>query len=776
MNKMLIGRWLATWVAGFATCWAAAAEKPAKPKEFGFSGCEIFPVDQQISLLRTADLDGDGKLDLALANNARSKITILYNQTGRTNLDQDEKTAGRDFNQLPPDARFRITSIASEKRIHSLVVADLNGDQKPDLAYYGEPKELIIQFNQGNNNWSLPKRIPIEDGFLGSDTLAAGDLNGDGLTDLALLGESCIHLLAQKPGHGFGEPEKIPFSGNLKGIQILDINGDGRPDLLAGNWDSPNPFRFRLQNSSGQLGPELHLAMPPVRSYLAEDLDGDGKTEMITIAQLSGRAQLYGFVEKPAESLAGNIGRGQFAVLPLPKTGKDRRGSVWADINGDQRQDLLVAEPESGLLTVYLQKPDGSMAAARSFPTFTGVSELAVADWEGDGRGEIFLLSTDERQIGVTRLDESGRVPFPTILPLDGRPLAMAAGKLLAGDKPVLALILEQDNKRLLQVRAADGRILRLQPLSDQLKSNPTSLIIQDIDQDGILDLVALIPYEKIKILRQIKDLAFEELDLAPPGGSTEQIWLGKADVDGDGREELLLPLKNFLRAVTLRLEKQNTGSGSRSNWIFHVKEQINGAGSNSRLVAAAPLPHGSNGIPALFLLDAERKVLSVCERDASGVWQNLANWPLPVTDFDRLRPVGLGGPQPNSLAFMGLNSVAWLKTTGQAWELSALGGYESPIKDGFLNDVVCGDLNQDGIKDLVFLETAKNFIDLATFKPPREILPGLRWRVFEERTFRNRRSEFPEPREAVVADFTGDGKKDLAVLVHDRILLYPQE
>ena len=41
---------------------------------------------------------------------------------------------------------------------------------------------------------------------------------------------------------------------------------------------------------------------------------------------------------------------------------------------------------------------------------------------------------------------------------------------------------------------------------------------------------------------------------------------------------------------------------------------------------------------------------------------------------------------------------------------------------------------------------------------------------------FRGRRGDLPEPREAVVADLTGHGKNDLAVLVHDRILLYPQE
>ena len=99
---------------------------------FGFTGPEIFPIDNQISQLHVADLDGDGLNDIIVVNNARSKINLLYNQTGKTNLTARPKPAGkRELNELPPDARFRIESIASEKRISSLVVADLNGDGRP---------------------------------------------------------------------------------------------------------------------------------------------------------------------------------------------------------------------------------------------------------------------------------------------------------------------------------------------------------------------------------------------------------------------------------------------------------------------------------------------------------------------------------------------------------------------------------------------------------------------------------------------------------------------
>jgi hypothetical protein len=763
-----------TLIAAASFAWNSSAADTND--DFSFVGPEIFPIDAQISQLHVADLDGDGLNDLVVVNNLRSRINVLYNQTGKTNLAQNAiQGLKQDINQLPPDARFRLDSIASEKRISSLVVTDLNGDGRPDIAYYGEPKELIAQFNQGSNTWSALKRWPITDGQLTPNSLTTGDLNGDHRDDLLLLGDNCVYFLAQKEDHTLAEPQKIPFSGSVKAVQALDVDGDGLDDLLLVNWEDRNPFRFRLQKRGGELGPEIYFSMPPIRSYWADNLEQNAKVQMMTIAQNSGRAQISQFTRKHAAPLSGKFLQGQFQVLPLNKTDKARRGLLWADVNGDGLPDLLVAEPESGQISIYLQEKNGSLASPKTFPTFSGITDIAVADWNGDGKPEIFLLSADERQVGVTRLDEKESLPFPTLIPVDGRPLGIAVAPLQKNSPATLAIIVDQDGKRSLVTRTADGKS-KTQKLGDDFKSNPSEVAFQDVDQDGLADIVVLIPYEKIKVLRQVEGKDFEEIDVASPGGAMEQPWLSKADVDGDGKPELLLPQKNFLRAVVLQTDSAMQNSTNRAGWTFKVKDQINGAASDSRLVGAAAVENGTNRVPSLFLLDAQRKALTLCERDSAGVWQVIRNIELPVSDFTALQPVALGGKTANGVTFLGVNTVAWMPLGGESWELTELDGYETPIKDGYLNDVVSGDLNNDGRKDLVFLETARNYLDLVLFSADHKLIPANRWQVFEERTFRSRRGDLPEPREAAVSDVTGDKKNDLIVVVHDRVLVYPQE
>ena len=740
---------------------------------FGFSGKEVYPVDQQVTLLHVADLDGDGLNDIVLANNLRAKVSLLYNLTGKTNRADAKPARKLELNELPPDARFRIDSIPSDERIASLAVTDLNSDGKPDLVYYGDAKDLIVRYNLGTNGWGEPKRWHIEDGRFDANGLTTGDLNGDGRTDIALLGDNgAVHFLAQQADHTLAEPVKISYSGTPKAVQIVDVDGDGKNDLVLVDFDSATPYRFRLQIAGGQLGPEIFFKSQAIRSFTVDNLAGDKTNYFISIVAATGRAEVSQFTRKAGDVLSGAFHKGQFQILPLNKTDAAARGVLWADVDGDGRADLLVAEPESGQLSVYLQQVDGTLAAPKKFPNLAGVSQIAVSDWNSDGHLEIFLLSRDENAVGTTHFDKGGRLPFPTLIPLDGKPLVMAAGVFKAGSPPVLAVIVDKDGVRSLVTRTADGKT-KLQKLNETFKANPAALSIQDVNQDGLADLVALIPYEKIKVLLQKADGTFDEKDVDPPGGPMDQPWLAAADVDGDGKLELLLPQKNFVRAVVLEPEAKAAGSTNAPGWKFRVKDQINGAAGDSRITGATAVVNGTNATPSIFLLDAEHKQLTLSERDAAGVWQVVKNIDLPVSSFTGLQPVKLGS---TGISFVGQNAVAWQSFAGDVWQLAKLDDYDTPIKDGFLNDVIAGDLNGSGRKQIVFMESAKNHLDLVTFDEKRKLVPGDRWQVFEQHTFRGAQNALPEPREAAVADVTGDKKNDLIVLVHDRVLVYPQE
>jgi biotin carboxyl carrier protein len=71
---------------------------------FGFTGPEIFPIENGIGMMHAADLDGDGLKDVVVVNNVRSKITLLYNQTGKTNVSRP-KSAHQTRGQRTPAGR-----------------------------------------------------------------------------------------------------------------------------------------------------------------------------------------------------------------------------------------------------------------------------------------------------------------------------------------------------------------------------------------------------------------------------------------------------------------------------------------------------------------------------------------------------------------------------------------------------------------------------------------------------------------------------------------------
>lgn len=732
---------------------------------FRFAGPEIFPIDHQIYGLQQADFDGDGRNDLVMVDNLRSKLRFLYNRSAEeiaTDRKRPAKVASK-LNDLPPDARFGLEDLLMDTRIGGLVIADFNGDGLPDLAAQGESRKLQLFLNDGRRRWRDPLATEVEASQAGMNTIAKGDLNGDGRIDVVLLADGFVEVLYQATKGGFERALKIPFSGQPNAVHVVDVDADSREDLLLISWDDDRPLRVRFQNEDHVLGPETQFDYPKFRAFEVGDLNGDGNLEWLTIAQTSGRAHLTRF-----KAVAGGApsAKSPLRLLPLRRTSAARRGVLWADLNGDGLTDLVYSESDQGSLRVLTQSKSGRLGEGRSFPSLTGVAEIFREDWDGDGLAELFVFSPEEKQVGVIRPGKSGRLPFPELFSFRGKPLAMAVGRFRV-DEPVTVAVLVDDSGEYGLFLARAGEAGRQISLPKDFRSNPAKLFFHDADQDGELDLICLTPYEKINVLTRKGEDTFEARDVFPPGGAVAQPVYGLADLDGDGKAELLLPQKNFVRAVVL-----DTHSGL-GNATFRVKEQINGESGDSRIAAILSVPGSKTGKQRLQLLDAGRNRWTEVERNKDGVWSIAREIELPRNDFDAMQAISL---KEVTVAFAGPNTVGWLDEGDAGLRVDRDAGYDTVIENGRLMDVEFGDLNGDGRADVLFIEGARNHLEIATISKDGTLRNAAWWQVFEQRTFRNVGGGLPEPREAVIGDFTGDGKNDIAILVHDRVLLYPQD
>jgi hypothetical protein len=111
---------------------------------------------------------------------------------------------------------------------------------------------------------------------------------------------------------------------------------------------------------------------------------------------------------------------------------------------------------------------------------------------------------------------------------------------------------------------------------------------------------------------------------------------------------------------------------------------------------------------------------------------------------------------------------------------LDPLFSYETRIKDGSYGNLTTGDINADGKTDFILVEYKHNHIEILTLNSAGQPVPAMRFKIFEDKTYREMRPQQAasgvEPRELKTADVTGDGQNDLVTIIHDRIIIYPQD
>ena len=133
--------------------------------------------------LATGDLNGDGKLDLVTANigDAANTVSVLLNRGDGSFQDKrDYRTGGTDW----------------------VAVGDLNGDRKPDLATANGNNDDTVSVLANRGDGSFQSNLDYRTAAGGAQSLALGDLNGDGRLDLATANEDSgtVSVLLYKPG------------------------------------------------------------------------------------------------------------------------------------------------------------------------------------------------------------------------------------------------------------------------------------------------------------------------------------------------------------------------------------------------------------------------------------------------------------------------------------------------------------------------------------------------------------------------------------------------
>jgi hypothetical protein len=755
---------------------------------YGFGEMEIIKLDYGIQNLQIADFDGDGRNDIAVANNRKAAIEILLQKDSIGPQDQDVAVDPNDIdiNALIGPSRFTRQTVPVSQRIYSMVAGDLNGDGLIDLAYYGEPRGLYILLQkpqQGKNKsktltWQPRKRINIDDALPNENALICEDIDNDGKKDLLVVGRDAIYVVLQKKDGSLGEPVKYPAAARIIGAEVGDLTGNGINDLLLVTDDAERPIHVRLGQKNNQLGPEIRLlSEPPLVLELANMGGKEGK-DIVAIDAISRRLVCYKLV-------ADNSQGDDWPVLFYPLAagqGSEKRDLVVGDFDGDKLTDVVISDPGAAELVLYRQIPGVGLAEPARFPSLAEADALSAADIDSDGKSELGVLSIKEKTIGISKF-ESGRLTFPKAVDLTGEPLAMELADI-DGDKSVDCVYISRSQadtrslRVIYNVTKADANDTLAVELP-KLATNPQGIKVIDVDHDGLKDVLIFVKYELPILVRQTEKRKFEVVD--SPKAQTSLIKeatlrsVYSADTDGKPGDELLVAQNNFARSMTF------------ANGEWTVLDQYNAKSAENRIsaVAAAKMKvDGAKDSKAILLLDGQKGRLQILTPGTDKTYRfdkelDVGSWN-PAGGIKMMLASLTGGGPADIVLFdgekFGIVIPPGAKTN--RYRLEQKFSYETKIKDGAYGNFTTGDINGDKLTDIIMVEYKHNHIEILTLDSAGKPIPAMRFKTFEDKTYRESRPQAPivEPRQMKVADVTGDGKADLVTIIHDRIIIYPQD
>jgi hypothetical protein len=365
------------------------------------------------------------------------------------------------------------------------------------------------------------------------------------------------------PTLGFAPQQTFPAV--CDSVAVGDINGDGSPDLITANPQADSVSVLLNTTAPGAAVPSFapqwtvdlgkDFSMVYGAGVAVADVNGDGKPDL-TIAgdqPVAGQpGSIAGAVAVLLNTTAPGAAAPSFAAAQFFPAGVHPYSAAVADVNGDGKADLITANNGDSSVSVLLNTAAAgastlSFTPQQSFPTGGHPNFVAAADLNGDGRPDLITANQSDSTVSVllnTTASGATAPAFASPQTFAAGGLAVAAADINGDGKPDLVTC----NGAVLLNTTAPGATTATfaPPQSFATGGSLWSVAVADVNGDGRLDvLVAAGPDQKVSVLLNTTApgaavSSFAQPQAFPTAGFDPSVAV--ADVNGDGKPDLITP------------------------------------------------------------------------------------------------------------------------------------------------------------------------------------------------------------------------------------------